>query len=171
MKAAFCNYLRIGGYDYLFDLSFAKDGKLNVRRSDGSGTDLVGGMKDFCIGLSKAEHATFYSEFPTDPYSESAEYNPGSYHYLSELTYDGTHALLLSTPEEAQNYYQYLLENVFTGEAEFRAVTLFYTNAAYSEANLKSFLNATGIPCKFVSKSAVTERTDADVMVQIAFGK
>ena len=166
------NYLRIDGYDYLFDLSFAKDGKLQVRRSnDPSLTDTVGATKDFCIGLSKAEQSIYYSEFPDDPYSISSAYNPGSFHYLSRVTYDGTHPLLLSTATEAQAYYDYLLANVFSGTAEYRTVTLFFADGAYSQSQLNAFLIATGVPYKTADKSASAARTDAVTMVQIAFGK
>ena len=166
------NYLRIGEHDYLFDLSFAKDGKLQVRRSsDLSATDTVGATKDFCIGLSKAEQCTYYSEFPDDPYSLSSGYNPGSFHYLSEITYDGTHSLLLSTQAEAQAYYDYLLANVFSGAADYRTVTLFFADGAYSQAALNAFLSATGVPFKTAEKNASATRTDAVTMVQIAFGK
>lgn len=166
------NYLRIGEYDYLFDLSFAKDGKLQVRRSsDHSVTDVVGATKDFCVGLSKAEQCTYYSEFPDDPYSLSSEYNPGSFHYLSEITYDGTHSLLLSTQQEAQAYYDYLLATVFSGAADYRTVTLFFAEGAYSQSQLNAFLLATGVPYKTAEKNASFERTDAVKMVQIAFGK
>ena len=166
------NYLRIDGYDYLFDLSFAKDGKLQVRRSsDLSATDTVGATKDFCIGLTKAEQCTYYSEFPDDPYSLSSGYNPGSFHYLSEITYDGTHPLLLSTQAEAQAYYDYLLANVFSAPAEYRTVTLFFAEGAYSQSALNAFLTATGVPYKTSEKNASATRTDAVTMVQIAFGK
>ena len=166
------NYLRIDGYDYLFDLSFAKDGKLSVRRSDNVGaTDVIGATKDFCIGLSKAEQSIYYSEFPDDPYSLSNEYNPGSFHYLSEITYDGTHPLLLSTQAEAKAYYDYLLAYVFSKPAEYRTVTLFFADGAYSQSQLNAFLLATGVPYKTADKNASFERTDAVTMVQIAFGK
>lgn len=166
------NYLRINGYDYLFDLSFAKDGKLQVRRSsDLSATDTVGTTKDFCIGLTKAEQCTYYSEFPDDPYSLSSGYNPGSFHYLSEITYDGTHPLLLSTQAEAQAYYDYLLANVFTGEPEYRTVTLFFAAGAYSQSQLNAFLSSVGVPFRTAEKDASETRTDAVKMVQIAFGE
>ena len=166
------NYLRIGEYDYLFDLSFAKDGKLSVRRSDDlSVTDVIGATKDFCVGLSKAEQSIYYSEFPDDPYSLSSEYNPSSFHYLSEITYDGTHSLLLSTQAEAQAYYDYLLANVFSGAKEYRTVTLFFAEGAYSQAALNAFLTVTGVPYKTSEKNASATRTDAVTMVQIAFGK
>ena len=166
------NYIRIDGYDYLFDLSFAKDGKLQVRRSDDlSATDTVGATKDFCVGLSKAEQSTYYSEFPDDAYSKSSGFNPGSFHYLSEITYDGTHKLLLSTPEEAQAYYDYLLANVFSAPAEHRTVTLFFAPGAYSQSQLNAFLNSTGVPFKTAEKNASATRTGAETMVQIAFGK
>ena len=164
------NYLRIDGYDYLFDLSFAKDNKLSVATT--SGPDAVlGSMKDYCIGLSKEEHLTVYPEFPDDPYTRSGEYNPGSYHYLTNITYDGTHALLLSSQAEAQAYYTYLLNTVFSQGAEFRSVTLFYTSAAYSSQKLQQFLNSTGVPYESIRKDAVNSRTGADVMVKISFGK
>ena len=166
------NYLRIDGYDYLFDLSFAKDGKLSVRRSsDVSATDTVGATKDFCIGLTKAEQSIYYSEFPDDPYSLSSGYNPGSFHYLSEITYDGTHPLLLSTQADAKAYYDYLLANVFSKPAEHRTVTLFFADGAYSQSQLNEFLTATGVPYKTAEKDASETRTDAVKMVQIAFGK
>ncbi len=166
------NYLRIDGYDYLFDLSFAKDGKLQVRRSsDLSATDTVGATKDFCIGLTKAEQCTYYSEFPDDPYSLSSGYNPGSFHYLSEITYDGTHPLLLSTQAEAQAYYDYLSANVFSAPAEYRTVTLFFAAGAYSQSQLNAFLSSVGVPFKTAEKDASETRTDAVKMVQIAFGK
>ena len=166
------NYIRIDGYDYLFDLSFAKDGKLQVRRSDDlSVTDTLGGTKDFCVGLSKEEQCTYYSEFPDDPYSNSSDYNPSSYHYLSAITYDGTHTLLLKTQAEAQAYYDYLLANVFTGEPEYRTVTLFFAAGAYSQSQLNAFLAATGVPYKTNEKNASETRTGAVKMVQIGFGK
>ena len=166
------NYIRIDGYDYLFDLSFAKDGKLQVRRSDDiSVTDTVGATKDFCVGLSKEEQCTYYSEFPDDPYADSSDYNPGSFHYLSAITYDGTHSLLLNTQAEAQAYYDYLLANEFSGAAEYRTVTLFFAAGAYSQSQLNAFLSATGVPFKTAEKDASATRTGAVKMVQIAFGK
>ena len=134
-------------------------------------TDTIGATKDFCVGLSKAEQSIYYSEFPDDPYSLSSEYNPGSFHYLSEITYDGTHPLLLSTQAEAQAYYDYLLANVFSGAADYRTVTLFFAEGAYSQSALNAFLAATGVPFKTAEKSASFERTGAVTTVQIAFGK
>ncbi|MBR6053284.1 MAG: hypothetical protein IKP55_05860, partial [Clostridia bacterium] len=136
-----------------------------------SATDTVGATKDFCIGLTKAEQCTYYSEFPDDPYSLSSGYNPGSFHYLSVITYDGTHPLLLSTQAEAQAYYDYLSANVFSAPAEYRTVTLFFAAGAYSQSQLNAFLSSVGVPFKTAEKDASETRTDAVKMVQIAFGK
>ena len=171
------NYFRVDGYDYLFDLSFGKDNSKTVQDRT-TGEDVkIAVTKDFCVGLSKAEQTSFYSEFPRDPFSSSSEYNPGSYHYLSNVTYDGTHVLLLSSQAEAQTYYTYLKNNVFNGTPAFRTVTLFYANVTVSEWNaqyrsgLLSFLNSTGVPYTTPNAVQAGDRTDAGVRVVIAFGK
>ena len=171
------NYFRVNGYDYLFDLSFGKDSTRTVQDGTTGNAVELAVTKDFCVGLSKAEQITFYSEFPTDPFSSSAEYNPGSYHYLSEITYDGEHVLLLSSPAEAQTYYTYLKNNVFNGDPAFRTVTLFYAGVTVSEwnaqyyAGLNSFLKSTGVPYSTPNPVSAGERAGGGVRVVIAFGK
>ncbi|MBP5350031.1 MAG: InlB B-repeat-containing protein, partial [Clostridia bacterium] len=169
-------YLKIDGYDYIFDPSFAKNGKKSVLdQTTGQNVQILT-MKDFAIGLTKSEHSTFYSEFPYDLVTESGNYNPGSYRYLSTVTYDGTHDLLLSSTAEAQHYYNFLLSTVFSGASDFRTVTLFYEadystwKSKYKQA-LLDFLNATNVPYKYTDASVSPTRTGANVMVTVVFGK
>ena len=100
--------------------------------------------------------------------------------YLQNLTYDGSHVLLITSKEEAQTYYAYLKNNVFNGTPEFRTLTLFFSgkNSTLSvgnwrtiyESDLVAFLDSLGIPCRY-DYSTAAARTGADVMVMVAFGK
>ncbi|MBR5044612.1 MAG: transglutaminase domain-containing protein, partial [Clostridia bacterium] len=170
------NYLRIDGFDYIFDLSFVKNGIRDVYNVTTSSYDRVLTLKDYALGLSKEEHKTVYPEFPDDPWCTSVEYNPGSFHYLTEITYDGTHKLLLASTAEAQAYYQYLLTNVFSQPAACRIVTLFY--AAWTpqlESQLESFLDqtdaVTGGYHTSPNPASANPRTGAAEMVIIVFNK
>jgi len=165
-------YLRIDGYDYIYDPTYVGESKMTV-----AGTD-ISVYSEFCIGLSFEAHrrAVFGWYYPNDDFfSETDEYHPGSYNYLAELTYDGKHDLLLSSTYEAKLYYDYLLETVFTQPAEYRTVTLLYDNVTYSDwqtrykPKLLEFLNATGVPYRYADTDA-SSRGFANVMVKIAFG-
>lgn len=166
-------YLRIGGYDYIYDPTFVGESKMTV-----SGVD-VSVFREFCIGYSFEKHrqAVFGTYYPkNDFFSETDEYNPGMYNYLDELTYDGTHDLLLSSTLEAKLYYDYLLETVFKQPAEYRTVSFFYNNVTLStwqtlyKPQLLEFLNATGVPYQYAD-SDCTSRGIANVAVNVVFGK
>ncbi|MBP5428818.1 MAG: hypothetical protein J6Z04_06005 [Clostridia bacterium] len=171
-------YLRVDGYDYIFDPTHVGEKKASVlNRATGSYED-VSIFGDFSIGLSFAEHRKVWASNYPDPdfYAETDEYNPGLFNYLREFTYDGTHDLLLTSKTEAQHYYDHLLATVFSREPEFRTVTLFYDGMSYStwksqyESQLVAFLNKTGVPYDYTLFD-ISSRTIADVMVKIAFGK
>ena len=166
-------YLRIDGCDYIYDPTYVGESKMTV-----AGTD-ISVYSEFCIGLSFEAHrrAVFGRYYPNDDFfSETDEYHPGSYNYLTKMTYDGKHDLLLSSTLEAQLYYDYLLETVFTQPAEYRTVTLFYDNVTYSDwqtrykPQLLEFLDATGVPYRYADSDA-TSRGFANVMVKVVFGK
>ena len=168
-------YLRIGGYDYIYDPTFVGESKKQV---PGSNVE-ISVFREFCIGYSFEKHrqavfGTYYSK--NDFFSETDEYNPGMYNYLDELTYDGTHDLLFSTTYEAKRYYDYLLETVFSQPAEYRTTSLFYNNVTYDtwktlyKPQLLEFLNATGVPYQYYD-SDCTSRGIANVAVILVFGK
>ena len=170
------DYLRIDGFDYIFDLSFVKNGIRDVPNNSTSGADRVLILKDYALGLSKNEHKTVYPEFPDDPYCSSAEYNPGSFHYLAEITYDGTHKLLLANAAEAEAYFDYLKKTVFTGAPACRTVTLFYSTWTWAlEDQLDAFLAQIGsITGGYVTMPTIVNadaRTSAAKMVTIVFNK
>ena len=171
------NYLRIDGFDYIFDLSFVKNGIRDVYNVSTASYDRVLTLKDYALGLSKEEHKTVYPEFPDDPWCSSPAYNPGSFHYLSEITYDGTHKLLLADSAEAGTYYAYLLTNVFsTQPPACRTVTLFYSTwTPQMESQLESFLDQTdtltGGYHTSPNPASANARTGAGRMVIIVFNK
>ena len=169
-------YLRIDGYDYIYDPTFVindKDYKTisNVKISIF--------LREFAIGMSFDEHRTFFGSYYPDRdfYAETDAYNPGSYYYLSELTYDGSHSLLLSNQAAARYYYDYLLETVFSKPAEYRTVTLFYGNVSLSEWNrvhksyLLDFLARTGVPYSTPNPQETTLQGINGVSVILVFGK
>ena len=172
-------YLRIDGYDYIYDPTYVGESSLSVGDSVTGERVFLSIYRDFCIGLTFDEHRKIWGgPYPDkDVYAASDEYNPGSYRYLTEFTYDGTHDLIFSTAEEARDYYAYLMENVFSGAPEFRTVTLFYVfdpeetwNARYKE-DLKAFLSETGLSWKY-AYTDITDRSDVPTaMVKIAFGR
>ena len=166
-------YLRIDGYDYIYDPTFVGESKMTV-----SGVD-ISVFREFCIGYSFEKHrqAVFGTYYPkNDFFSETDEYNPGMYNYLDELTYDGTHDLLFSTTGEAKRYYDYLLETVFKEPAEYRTVSFFYNGANYNtwktlyKPQLLEFLDATGVPYRYAD-SDCSSRGIANVAVTVVFGK
>lgn len=165
-------YLRIGEYDYIYDPTFVGESKQTVAGAD------ISVYRDFAIGMSFDEHRkVFGSYYPEkDFYAATEEYNPGSYHYLTELKYDGRHDLLLSSTYEAKKYYDYLLETVFSQPAEYRTVTLFYNNVTYADwqtrfkPQLIEFLDATGVPYRYVDSNC-SNRDFANVQVILVFGK
>ena len=163
-------YLRIDGYDYIYDPTYVGESKMTV-----AGTD-ISVYRDFSIGTSFDEHRRLFVAYPEkDFFAETDQYNPGSYLYLTVLKYDGKHDLLLSSTHEAKLYYDYLLETVFTQPAEYRTVTLFYNNVSYNDwqklykPQLVEFLNATGVPYRYADENCAI-RGFANVMVKIAFG-
>ncbi len=166
-------YLRIGDYDYIYDPTFVGENKQTI-----SGAD-VSVFRDFAIGMSFDEHRTVFGAYYKDKdfYAETDAYNPGSYHYLSELTYDGSHSLLLSNQAAARYYYDYLLETVFSKPAEYRTVTLFYGNVSLSDWNrvhksyLLDFLARTGVPCSTPNPQVTTRQGINGVSVILVFGK
>lgn len=166
-------YLRIGGYDYIYDPTFVGESKMTV-----SGVD-ISVFREFCIGYSFEKHrqAVFGTYYPkNDFFSRTDEYNPGMYNYLDELTYDGTHDLLFSTTGEAKRYYDYLLETVFKEPAEYRTVSFFYNGTNYNtwktlyKPQLIEFLDATGVPYRYAD-SDCSSRGIAKVAVNVVFGK
>ncbi|MBP5610514.1 MAG: hypothetical protein J6X72_04165, partial [Clostridia bacterium] len=142
-------YLRIGGYDYIFDPTFVGETKQTI------GGVNISVFRDFSIGMSFAEHRAVFGTHYSEPdfYSETDAYRPASYNYLIELGYDKYHDQVLSTQAEAKHYYDYLLETVFSQPAEYRTVTLFYGNITVSDwskvfrTQLLEFLAKTGVPC------------------------
>ena len=165
-------YLRIGEYDYIYDPTFVGESKQTVAGAN------ISVYSDFAIGMSFDEHRkVFGSTYPEkDFYAATEEYNPGSYHYLTELKYDGWRDLLLSSTYEAKKYYDYLLETVFSQPAEYRTVTLFYNNVTYADwqtrfkPQLIEFLDATGVPYRYVDSNC-SNREFANVQVILVFGK
>ena len=165
-------YLRIDGYDYIYDPTFVGESKMTV-----SGVD-ISVYRDFCIGLSYEKHRkVFGSTYPEkDFFAKTDEYNPGMYNYLDELTYDGKHDLLLSSTLEAKLYYDYLLETVFSGPAEYRTVSFFYNNVTYDtwktryKPQLLEFLEATGVPYRYTDADC-SSRGIASVTATVVFGK
>ena len=166
-------YLRIDGYDYIYDPTFVGDNALTV-----SGVN-ISVFREFCIGYSFEKHrqAVFGTYYPkNDFFSGTDEYNPGMYNYLDELTYDGTHDLLFSTTGEAKRYYDYLLDTVFKEPAEYRTVSFFYNNVSLKvwesryKPQLLEFLDATGVPYHPDYKDC-TSRGVANVAVNVVFGK
>ena len=170
------DYIRIDGLDYLFDPTFAFNGTYQVPNTSG-GSDKISVFRDFAIGMSYEKHREAYPGYAPDPFAASEEYKPGHFDYLHELTYDGTHSLMLSSKEEAQICYDYLLRNFFSGEPECHALTLLFDNVAYDEwksqylSDLDRFLKATEVPFKFNYYAFPSSRTVADVMVYIAFDR
>ena len=170
-------YLRIGGYDYIFDPTASGTSQLSVSDRVGGGTASVRILRDFCLGMSYTEHRKIYSNYSPDPYAASDEYRPAMYNYLTELKYDGTNDLLITSKAEAERYYTHLKNTVFSGEPAFHSISIFYDGMRYStwksqyEDQLIAFLNETGVPYSYVTSDISSKRTVADVMVQIAFGR
>ena len=166
-------YLRIDGYDYIYDPTFVGESKMTV-----SGVN-ISVFREFCIGYSFEKHrqAVFGTYYPDkDFFSATDEYNPGMYNYLDKLTYDGTYDLLFSSTSEAKRYYDYLLETVFTQPAEYRTISFFYNNVSYDvwktryKPQLIEFLDATGVPYRYAD-SDCSSRGIANVAVNVVFGK
>ena len=164
-------YLRIDGYDYIYDPTFVGDNALTVPNTNVK----ISVFRDFAIGMSFTEHrAVFGTYYPKlDFYAETAEYKPASFNYLTSLTFDGKHDLLLSSPSEAQFYYDYLLETVFSKPAEYRAVTLIYSTwNASMEQQLEDFLDATGVDWVKTSAETINRQgVKNGKMIKIVFGK
>ena len=168
-------YLRIGGYDYIFDPTYVGENKQTV-----SGAD-ISVFRDFAIGMSFTEHRTVFGSYYPEPdfYAETAEYKPASFNYLTSLTFDGKHDLLLTSLSEAQFYYDYLLETVFSKPAEYRTVTLIYSTWSWTNSEiqqledlLEDFLEATGVDWVKTSAETINRQgVKNGKMIKIAFGK
>ena len=129
---------------------------------------------DFAIGMSFTEHRTFFgSVYPElDFYAETDEYKPASFNYLTSLTFDGTHDLLLTSESEARFYYNYLLETVFSQPAEYRTTTLIYSTwSNQMERQLEDFLEATGVDWVKTSVEDINRQgVKNGKLIKIAFG-
>ena len=162
-------YLRVGGYDYIFDPTHVGESTLTV------GSKKISVYREFSIGLSFEEHRKIWRSNYPDPdfYAATDEYNSGLYNYLTALTYDGTHDLLLSDKTEAQRYYDFLLETVFSKEPEFRTVTLFYSTwNTQMEYQLDQFLKNTGVPYATTTPESFKRLGVTNgAMIKIVFGK
>ncbi len=167
-------YLRIDGYDYIYDPTFVGESALTVPNTNVK----ISVYREFCIGLSFEKHRKVFGTHYSKPdfYAATDEYNPGMYNYLDKLTYDGTYDLLFSTASEAKRYYDYLLETVFTQPAEYRTVSFFYNNVSYDvwksryRAQLIEFLDATGVPYRLAEED-ISSHEVATVMAKVVFGK
>ena len=92
------SYVRVGGYDYLIDGTYAYAGAVPLQGSDCTI------YRDFCVGYSKDRHAQTYVGMQDDPYCGAAGYNPGDYYNELLASYDGTHDCLLESTGEVNDY-------------------------------------------------------------------
>ena len=113
-----------------------------------------------------------YDDLAPDPIALSSDYNPGSYRYMHEGTYDGEHNLFFESSADAGRYYDYLLANVFNGAPAFRVMTLFIHGDFFGVylPQFESFCNATGVPYRYYYYRSTVEG-ETGYLLMVAFGK
>ena len=93
------SYVRIDGYDYLIDVTYAFSGSPELQ---GQRCTMY---RDFCVGYSKQRHAQVYKDLQDDWYCASADYRPADFDTERLCSYDGgAHDCLLESYEEVSAY-------------------------------------------------------------------
>ena len=107
------SYVRVGGYDYLIDGTYACANAVPLHGEDCTI------YRDFCVGYSKDRHALVYAGLQDDPYCSAAGYNPGDYYNELLASYDGTHDCLLESAGEVNDYITALAAKATTRNAYY----------------------------------------------------
>ncbi len=127
------SYVRIDGYDYLIDGTYAFAG--NPLLQDYECTF----YRDFCVGYSKDRHAQVYTRLQDDSYCTAPDYNPANFDNELLASYDGgAHDCLLESAEEVDAYLAALAAKV-TKRNAYYAFSI--TAAADGYADLFDFRN------------------------------
>ena len=101
------SYVRIDGYDYLIDGTYAIAGIPFVQDHECTV------YRDFCVGCSKERHAQVYTRLQDDSYCSAPDYNPANFDNELLASYDGgAHDCLLESEEEVSAYLAALADQV-----------------------------------------------------------
>ena len=93
------SYVRIDGYDYLIDGTYAFAGTPSINGQECTV------YRDFCVGYSKDRHAQVYQRMQDDSYCTAPDYNPADFDNELLASYDGgAHDCLLESTEEVSAY-------------------------------------------------------------------
>ena len=129
------NYVTLGGRQYLVDPTFAYAGNPQVD------TSKVTWYRNFCIGLSKADHKQLYSSYEPDPVSSSPDYRPGSFVYQNEFTYpssDGEKSATVRSRQDLEDYVAYLRSAAGASSSAYCSACILVAANAYNQDTLIS---------------------------------
>lgn len=140
------NYVKIDGCDYLSDVTYAYAGSWAVDSKE------VTIYRNMCLAMTKNEHLLVYTSLTGDKISSSANYNPASYNYLSEYTYDGANSYMITSAAQADDYFEKMMIKIAEGGSGYYYLPMFVkanvfgynNNAAISY--LENKLNEYAVP-------------------------
>ena len=124
------SYVRIDGYDYLIDGTYAYGGTV---RFDNNGTpEECVRYRDFAVGLTFDEHRNVYRGLATDSYCRRNDYNPDSFNLWALTQYDGTHDCIVSDNTELAACLGAMAAKI-TQDQQFYAFSVAGDAAAYTD--------------------------------------
>ena len=128
------NYVTVGGKQYLSDPTFAYAGSLQMD------ADKATWYRNFCVGLSKEDHANVYKDYEPDAVSSSPGYNPGSFNQLTEFTYpsaDGPKSPTVRSEQDLRDYIAYLKTASESSSSAYCSACIPVAASAFSQADLQ----------------------------------
>lgn len=127
------NYVTIDGRQYLSDPTFAYAGSLQMD------ADKATWYRNFCVGLSKEDHACVYNDYEPDAVSSSPDYNPGTFNPLTAFTYpsaDGPKSPAVRSEQDLRDYISYLKEASDGSGSAYGSACILVARSAFSQAGL-----------------------------------
>ncbi len=123
------SYVRIDGYDYLIDGTYAYAGTPEVK---GHACTVY---RDFCVGYSKDRHSKVYTYLIDDAYCSSAGYRPANFDSEQLGSYDGgAHDCLLESGKEVNAYLAALADRI-TERNAYYAFSVTAAADGYADVN------------------------------------
>ena len=128
------NYVTIDGKQYLSDPTFAYAGNLQMD------ADKATWYRNFCVGLSKEDHANVYKDYEPDAVSSSPDYDPGSFNQLTAFTYpsgSGLSSATVRSEQELRDYVAYLKSASEQSSCAYCSAAIPVAKSAFGQAELQ----------------------------------
>ncbi len=128
------NYVTVDGKQYLSDPTFAYAGNLQMD------ADKATWYRNFCVGLSKEDHANVYKDYEPDAVSSSPDYNPGSFNQLTAFTYssaDGPRPATVRSEQDLRAYISYLKTASANSSSAYCSACIPVSGSAFTLADIQ----------------------------------